>query len=235
MAVEDQLVLAAHRVAERDEAGVVSRARDEHLLALVGAADVERRRRDVDEQLRAGQREVGRGWARLPHVLADSRPDERLAVLEQNQVATRCEVAVLVEDAVVRQEALAVDAADLAAGEHEAGVVEVGVEVGGADERRDPVRLARELLDRALRRPDEPRPQEQVLGRVAGDGELGEEDEVGARLTRLGEPGQDPATVAVEVADDGVDLRECESHPGGFLLSIENSTGWRECPSWPSS
>src|SRR5436190_20897893 len=43
MPVEDQLVLAADRVAERDEARVVARARDEHLLALPFLADVVRR------------------------------------------------------------------------------------------------------------------------------------------------------------------------------------------------
>ena len=38
-----------------------------------------------DDQLRAGEREVGRGRARLPDVLADRRPDERLAELEQER------------------------------------------------------------------------------------------------------------------------------------------------------
>ena len=60
----------------------------------------------------------------------------------------RREVAVLVEDAVVRQEALAVDAADLAAGEDVAAVGEIGIEVGGADERHDPLRLGGDRLDR---------------------------------------------------------------------------------------
>ena len=117
MPVEDELVLAADAVAERDEAGVVARARDEHLLALAVAADVERRRGDVDEQLGAGEREVGRGRAGLPHVFADRQPDERLAVFQQDQVTARREVPVLVEDAVVRQEALAIDGLDLAARE----------------------------------------------------------------------------------------------------------------------
>ena len=110
VAVEDQLVLPADRVAERDEARVVARADAQHLLALAVLADVERRRRDVRDQLRAGEREVGRRRPGLPDVLADRRPDEHLAEAEQEQVAAGREVAVLVEDAVVRQEALAVDA-----------------------------------------------------------------------------------------------------------------------------
>ena len=115
MAVEDQLVLAADEVAEGEEGGVVARPRDEHLLAVLGLADVVRRRRDVHEQLRAGEREVGRGRAGLPDVLADRRPDQRLPEPQQDELAARGEVAVLVEDAVVRQVALAVDRAHLAA------------------------------------------------------------------------------------------------------------------------
>ena len=71
---------------------------------------------------------------------------------------------------------------------------------------------ARELLDGAPRGADEGRPQQQILRRVAGDGELGEEDEVGAGLARLLEPPEDAARIALEVADDAVDLSECESH-----------------------
>ena len=56
------------------------------------------------------------GGPGLPDVLADRRPDERAAELEQEQVAARREVAVLVEDAVVGQEALAVDRLHLAVG-----------------------------------------------------------------------------------------------------------------------
>ena len=95
---------------------VVARARGQHLLALALLADVERRGRDVRDQLRAGEREVGRGRPGLPDVLADRRADERVAVLEQDEVAAGREVAVLVEDAVVRQEALAVDRLHLAVG-----------------------------------------------------------------------------------------------------------------------
>ena len=86
------------------------------------------------------------------------------------------EVARLVEDAVVRQEALAVDGLHLAARAHGARVEQVAVEVRVADERGDPARLEREPLQGVRRRPDEAGPQQQVLGRVAGHRELGEED-----------------------------------------------------------
>ena len=76
-------------------------------------------------------------------------------------------------------------------------------------------RVARgERLDGAPRRADEAGPEQQVLGRVAGDDELREEHEVGAGGARLVEPAGDPVRVAVEVADDGVHLCERESHSG---------------------
>ena len=102
--VEDELVLSADEVAEGDVDRVVARARDEHLLAVLGLPHVEGRRAEVDEQRRARQGEVGRRWAGLPDVLADGRADEHVAELEHEELAPRCEVAMLVEDAVVGQE-----------------------------------------------------------------------------------------------------------------------------------
>jgi predicted amidohydrolase len=210
--VEDQLVLAADRVAERDEAQVVGRPYLQHLFALTVLADVERRGRDVRNQLCAREREVGRRWPGLPHVLADRGADHDVAEAEQHEVVARREIPVFVEDAVVRQVALAVDVPHLAVGKREACVVEVGVEVGSTDERRDPVGRLRDLVDRAPRRADEAGPQEQVLRRIAGDDELREEDEVGAGVPGLVEPLDDACRVAVDIADDAIDLCECDPH-----------------------
>src|SRR5581483_10702524 len=167
-----ELVLSTDGVAERDVRVRVARARAEHLLALAILADVEGRRGDVHEQLRAGEREVGRRRAWLPHVLADGDADERVAVLEQVQVVAGREVAELVEDAVVGQEALLHERLQLAPAADGARVVEVAVEMRRADEERDAVRCARDLLERALGGSEEARPEEEVLRRVAGDGEL---------------------------------------------------------------
>ena len=80
----------------------------------------------------------------------------------------------------------------------------------------------------ASRGADERRPEQEILGRVAGDGELREEDEVGAGGARLVRGAGRCGRVAVEVADDGVDLGERESHSAvllrSFLLSGENTT-----------
>ena len=156
--VEHELVLRADGVDERDVANVVARTRLEHLLALPLLADVERRRRDVHDQLRTCQREVGRGRPRLPDVLADRRPDERVAVLEQDEITAGREVAVLVEHAVVRKEPLAVERLHLAGRAHGARVVEVALEVRSAHEGDDAAHLAGDRAQRLLGRADEARP-----------------------------------------------------------------------------
>src|SRR4029077_12180171 len=134
VAVEDQLVLAADGVAEGDETRVVTRPRREHLLPLAVSEDMERRGREIEEHLGAGQRELGRRRAGLPHVLADRRADQRAAMLEQDEITSRREVAVLVEDAVVGEEALAIERLDLARGTDGAGVVEVTLQPRHADQ-----------------------------------------------------------------------------------------------------
>ena len=53
---------------------------------------------------------------------------------------------------------------------------------------------------------------EQVARRVAGDGEFGEDDDVGARFSRAAGEGLDFAGVAVQVADGGIDLCERDLH-----------------------
>ena len=148
------------------------------------------------------------GGPGLPDVLADRRPDERVAEAQQQELASLGEVAVLVEDAVVGEELLAVHAHDLAAGADGAGVREVGVQPRAADERDDVGAGGRDLLERAAGRPHEARPQQQVLGRVAGHRELGQDDEIGRRRPRVLDARDDPVAVAGEVADDDVDLRQ---------------------------
>ena len=210
--VEDELVLAPDRVYERDPAGVVPGAGREHLFSLFALAHVEGGSRDVRDDVRAGEGELGRGRTRLPDVLAHRGADERLTAPEEEEVPSWVEVAVLVEDSVVREEALVVDGLHLALGANGAGVEEVAREVRKAHQRRDSRGLGGDRLEGLRRRADESGAEQQVLGRVAGDGELRKEDEVGAGLPGLPEALHDALAVAVQVADHGVDLREREPH-----------------------
>ena len=102
-------------------------------------------------------------------------------------------------------------------------VREVAVEGRRPDERDDLGARASDLVDRRAGRADESRPEQEVLGRVAGDRELGEHDEIGRRAAGFGDRTRDPLDVAVEIADDDVQLGERESHRvASFRLTITN-------------
>jgi hypothetical protein len=220
VAVEDQLVLSAGEVAEREERARVAGPRDEHLLPLLRLSDVVRRRGEIHDELSAREREVGRGRAGLPDVFADRDPDGGLAHSQDHEVAPLSKVAMLVEHAVVGEEVLPVHGADLSAGTDRARVREIAVEPRRADERDDPVRRGRDLLDRRPRGRDEAGPQQEVFGRIARDGQLRKDDEIGAGRTRLVEPVEDSRRLPSRSPDDGIHLRECHSH--GFSLTVVN-------------
>ena len=81
-----------------------------------------------------------------------------------------------------------------------------------ADEDSRASCLARDLLHGFLRRTDEPGAEQEVLGRVAGHRELREDDEVCGVALRLCESLEDQLAVPLEIADDRIDLGECEPH-----------------------
>ena len=70
------------------------------------------------------------------------------------------------------------------------------------------MRARGELVERVGGRVEEAVLQQQVLGRVAGQRQLGEHDELGAGVAGALGPVGDLGRVAVEVADGGVRLRE---------------------------
>ena len=216
MAVEDELVLPADGVAEGEEAAVVAGARDEHLFPVFGLAHVEGRRGKVHEQLRPCEREIGGGRAGLPDVLADRRADVDVTEAQEYEVVSLREVAMLVEDAVVGEKVLAVDASDCALRADSARVREVAVEPRCAHERHDARGLTCDRAQGLVGGVHESRPEEQILGWIAGHGELGEEGEVGAGPLCLAQRGHDLLAVALEVADNQVQLCERQSH--GFRL-----------------
>ncbi len=212
VAVEDELVLAADLGAERHGAEVVLGALGDHPLARDALPGLVGRRRDVDDQPRARQRLVALRRTRDPDVLADRQPDGDAVDVDHRSVAPALEVAVLVEDAVVGQVVLAVDAADLAVGEHGGAVVDVVRPLREADDGDDPLRLLGDALERLADVREDVLAQQQVLGRVADDRQLGEQHELRAGLARLHEALTDHGLVPADVADDGVDLRESDAH-----------------------
>ncbi len=150
MPVEDELVLATDEIAERQVRARVAGPRDEHLLALFRLAHVVRRRGKIDDELCTGEGEICGGRPRLPQVLADRRPGVDLRHAQKQEVAAFGEVAVLVEDAVVREKVLSIDPLHATVRAHRAGIREVTVEPRCSDERDDSLGGPSDLLERVV-------------------------------------------------------------------------------------
>ena len=207
---EDEGVLPADQVVVADDDGVVGGAGGEHLFARGDLAGVEGRAVDVDHHLGAGQGLLLDGAGGVPDILADADAHGDAGDLEDRGLAAGPEIAALVEDAVVGQELLVVDAGAPAVVEDGGGVVGVGGEVDEADECGDVLAGGGglEILKSGEIVVDEGAAEEEVLGGVAGEGEFREGDEVAGEGLSAVDGVADEGGVALEVADGGVDLSE---------------------------
>ncbi len=223
VAVEDELVLAADGVHEHDRRLVVHGALHEHPLAGDAVSAPVRRGRQVHEHLRSGQGLAHRGGPRLPDVLADGDSDRDPVHLEDQRLGSGLEVALLVEDAVVREVDLAVDGRHRAVGEHGRRVVDVVGPLREAHHGHDSPGLRREPLERDGRGVEEARLQQEVLRGVARERQLREHDQLGVALT--GARGQvgDLGGVALDVAHLGVHLGERHSEQLAHVSIIAGS------------
>ena len=111
---------------------------------------------------------------------------------------------------------------DAATSQQRGGVVDSGV--GVIDESGHDGAAARGLVGELLKGvevlADELAAQHEVLGRVAGDRELGERDEVGAGLGRVSGGVGHPSDVAGQVADGEVQLTERDASHAGSLPGV---------------
>jgi hypothetical protein len=179
------------------------------MAAFVEAVGVVRRGVDVDDQLGAGRRLRRNGSRGVPDVLADGHADPDPADQEQLLGArTGTEVPLLVEDRIVGQRLLAVDAVHLAEGADGGGVVEVGGLVDEADHGGAAPRGRGHLVEVGLVVGDEARLQQEILRGVARDGQLPEDGQVGPGLLGHGQGVDDHLGVARQVTDDGVELAQ---------------------------
>jgi hypothetical protein len=234
-AVEDQLVLPADLVHVGDVAVRVLGARRDHALALdLSALEVRRAVRDGDEL--GTSRGLGRdGSVGTPHVLAHRDPDLDARDLEQLQrVVAGGEVPLLVEDRVVGQEALVVRPHDLSHGADRGGVVQVPSRVHEADHRGAPPGVGGDLRERFPVRGDEAGLEDEILRRVAGDGQLREDGEIAAGRLGLVIGREDAGDVAVEVTDHGVELAQPQADARHHLSVgvAGHGPGGEDCPLW---
>ena len=131
---------------------------------------------------------------------------------------TRLEVTLLVEDAVIGQPLLGVFRHQSPV-VNETGDVEQAAQValGVAQHQADALAGGADLLQGGRHALDQFRAQQQVLGGVAGQGQLREHDQVGAPLVPgLRHHGEDPVAVGGNVTHPEIDLsnEDTEDHAG---------------------
>ena len=145
-----------------------------------------------------------------PNVLADVDAYGGVVDLEDGGVGAGEEVALFVEDAVVGEVDLVVDAEEASVTDDGGGVEEAAlvVRVNEPDDNGYALGMVDDLVEAGAVLGDEVGLVEQVLGGVAGDGELGEGDEVGVLGSGLVDVVEDLGRVAPQIADGGVDLGE---------------------------
>ena len=214
-AVEYQLVLPAHGVQVGDENAVVGGAGGDHALALGGLAGVEGRRVDVDNDLGAGVALDGGGADGIPDVLADVDADVAAVDDINGTEVAAPEVAVLIEHAVVGQVHLAVPVEDTTVVDDGGGVGDVVADLDASDDDGDAPGRGGDALDGGGVVGKEGWLEEEVLGRIAGNGKLREGNQVGVGGPGLVNQLDDAGGVAGNVADGGVEL--AEGQPEGAL------------------
>ncbi len=179
---------------------------------------------EVGEHGRAGQRGIGTRWDRHPHVLADlheqgepgdiGRPEDQVAA-ERHALAAhrdglaalvlpRGEPAGLVELPIGREERLGRHPEDLAAVDHHRTVVDpVALAQWGSDDEHGTQVGARldDRRDRPVDRLEQRVLQEQVVDRVAGQAQLGEERHRDALVVTAARLGKDRLRVGGGVGD----------------------------------
>ncbi len=159
---------------------------------------------------------AARAGVALPDVLAHQQRHARALDVDQRRRLARREVALLVEHLVVRQRLLAVVGVDAAAAHQRRGVEDLAALVlRVAEHQVDRRRVAAQPLDGRLHLAPEAGVEQQVLGRIAGERELGQQHEVDAGLGPGPRRRQHARGVAVDIADEQVVLREQQAKPGG--------------------
>jgi hypothetical protein len=241
-AIEDELVLAADAVHVDHRHPVAARHLVDELAPPGGLLEVERRGvRDKQDPRARGGLHLGRAVAR-PRVLADHDPGDGLSDAPQPvRLGARREVARLVEDLVVRQERLVVHPANLPVARQRRADRHVAVArvpraprrhaVDRADHRRRLARLHRDPAQPVERAVDELLAQHEVRQRVAGEGELREDDHVGALILGPAHPVEDALRVAREVADHVLELHAGYAHVVGHGTAVTAAPStWMAAP-----
>ena len=232
-AVEDERVVAADLVDHDDRNAVALGDGGEHVEADLALVAPVGRGGDVDDK-RAGAfaslahefvdgidgvEARGPEGLVVPGVFADGEGDAFAAEAEWLLAFGGREVALLVEDIVEGQEHLRLGELDLAVAQERGGISDAlaASVLCGSDEAGDDGDGQRggcggDFLHGFSGAGDEGGFFEEIGGRIAADGEFGEDDEIGVGCGGLVGEIHDFGGVAVEIPDGGIDLCQRDLH-----------------------
>ncbi len=209
LAVENEFVLTANEITVGDKRGVVGSARCQETFAGCALAFMIRRGGNVDDQLGVtvdGLIVERSAW--VPEVFANVYGELQAAPIEHLPAMTGREVALFVEHAVVGQVTLAVNADELAVMQHGRGVEEIALTVDETNHGDESLGGGQEAVEGAAVVGDEAGLEQQVLGRIARDRKLGEDDEMSLGGAGLLDSGEHAIDIAGEITDGRVDLSQ---------------------------
>ena len=151
--------------------------------------------------------------ARTPDILTNDDADPNAVDVDDARITAGVEVALLVENRVIRKATLAIARNYLAVAQHRHRVVaSVRRKLWKADEDSDAFDARGEPRQFVGARGKKCRTQQQILGRVATERELRGDQQLRSTAPRLGGSLEDARGVAGEIADHLVELSDRDAH-----------------------
>ena len=218
-AIEDEVVLPAHLIHIDHRRMHFGGAPAGQIEPGLGFAFFVRRSVDRQQHIDVLRGEFGDRAAVLPDVFADRQSHAHAVYGEHGMPLTGGEDPEFVEHTVIGQEVLVVPGPHQAAVQHHKAVARLAVGVVGAHGAHHHVQathaffvqLRCQFVGRVPRGFAEGGAQGKVFDRIAGQGHLRKDDDVGA-FTRHAGGCDDFCGVAVQIAHAGVDLRKRETY-----------------------
>jgi hypothetical protein len=207
-AVEHQFILPTDQVGINDRHAGGADAVAQHLIAPFLLVHV--KWRGIERQQDFGAGTPGRlGSTALPYIGTDIDPATDTGDLHHAGFMPGIEVAFFVKHLVIGQPVLAIRGLDTSLPQQRCCIeVTTVIAQGMADDQRQRC-FACQLCQGCLTGPIEIRAQQQILGRIAAQCQLGGEQHVSSQLQRLAGGIEDAPGIALNVTDSDVDLGDC--------------------------
>ena len=152
--------------------------------------------------------------SRIPCILAHQDAGFHAIEFDDGRLGARREIALLVEHAIVGQAGLAMIGEHRAVANHDGRIENRRADIFGiAGDQGDAAHFLFEPLERARHLQAHAGVKQQVLRRIAGHREFRQHDHIRAiAIARLIGGGDDARGIAVDIADDQVELRHDTAH-----------------------